>query len=72
MTNKEIGTEGEGFFKIKGIVKRLRAPDGCPWDREQTHLSLRSCLLEETYEVLQALDEEDMHKLCEELGDLLL
>ena len=53
-------------------IAHLRAPDGCPWDREQTHLSLRSCLLEETYEVLQALDAEDMDALREELGDLLL
>jgi tetrapyrrole methylase family protein/MazG family protein len=54
------------------IVARLRAPGGCPWDREQTHQSLRQHLLEETYEVLQALDEEDDEALREELGDLLL
>jgi tetrapyrrole methylase family protein/MazG family protein len=54
------------------IVARLRAPGGCPWDREQTHQSLRPHLLEETYEVLQALDEEDDEALREELGDLLL
>ncbi len=53
------------------IVARLRAPDGCPWDREQTHLSLREHLLEETYEVLEALDAEEMPALGEELGDLL-
>ncbi len=50
----------------------LREPDGCPWDRAQTHLSLRPHLLEEAYEALQALDEEDMDSLEEELGDLLL
>lgn len=54
------------------IVARLRAPGGCPWDREQTHQSLRPHLLEETYEVLQALDENDDQALREELGDLLL
>lgn len=54
------------------VVARLRAPDGCPWDREQTHSSLRPFLLEETYEVLQALDRDDMELLKEELGDLLL
>ncbi len=54
------------------IVARLRAPGGCPWDREQTHQSLRPHLLEETYEVLQAIDQEDDQALREELGDLLL
>ncbi len=54
------------------VVARLRAPGGCPWDREQTHQTLRTHLLEETYEVLGALDEDNMQKLEEELGDLLL
>jgi len=54
------------------IVARLRAPGGCPWDREQTHQTLRQHLLEETYEVLQAIDEDDDEALREELGDLLL
>jgi tetrapyrrole methylase family protein/MazG family protein len=54
------------------IVARLRAPGGCPWDREQTHQSLRPHLLEETYEVLEAIDEEDDEGLREELGDLFL
>jgi len=53
-------------------IARLRAPDGCPWDIEQTHKTLRPHLLEEAYEALQALDEEDMDALREELGDLLL
>ncbi|MCE5258137.1 MAG: nucleoside triphosphate pyrophosphohydrolase [Chloroflexi bacterium] len=56
----------------QNVVARLRAPDGCPWDREQTHQSLRTHLLEETYEVLDALDADDMTRLREELGDLLL
>lgn len=54
------------------IMSRLRSEDGCPWDREQDHRSLRPYLLEESYEVLEALDEGDMYKICEELGDLLL
>ena len=53
-------------------IARLRAPDGCPWDREQTHASLRPNLLGECYEVLEALDEGDAGKLREELGDLLM
>lgn len=57
---------------LSDIVARLRAPDGCPWDREQTHQSLRPHLIEETYEVLEAIEAEDDEALCEELGDLLL
>lgn len=57
---------------LQYIVARLRAPNGCPWDREQTHASLKAHLLEEAYEVLAALDANDPAKLCEELGDLLL
>ena len=60
------------FSFLQDIVARLRAPDGCPWDREQTHQSLRPFLLEETYEALEALDLEDTERLREELGDLLL
>ncbi len=54
------------------IVQRLRAPDGCPWDREQTHESLRSALVEECYEVIEAIMNADDKNLSEELGDLLL
>lgn len=61
-----------GLPSFLQTVARLRAPGGCPWDREQTHESLRSGLLQETYEVLAALDEQDSDKLCEELGDLLM
>jgi tetrapyrrole methylase family protein/MazG family protein len=53
-------------------VARLLGPGGCPWDREQTHQSIRKDLLEETYEALEALDAGDMHALAEELGDVLL
>jgi tetrapyrrole methylase family protein / MazG family protein len=64
--------QGTSFESFQEIIAHLRAPDGCPWDREQTHQSLRPHLLEETYEVLSALDSEDPQALCEELGDLLL
>jgi tetrapyrrole methylase family protein/MazG family protein len=60
------------FDGLRQIIARLRAPDGCPWDRAQTHASLKSYLLEEVYEALAALDENDPDKLCDELGDLLL
>ncbi|MFH1381678.1 MAG: nucleoside triphosphate pyrophosphohydrolase [Chloroflexota bacterium] len=60
------------FDSLVQIIARLRAPDGCPWDREQTHASLREFLLSECYEALEALDEGDNTKLCQELGDLLL
>ena len=54
------------------VMDRLLGPDGCPWDREQTHASLTRYLIEETYEVVEAIDENDMAQLKEELGDLLL
>jgi len=63
---------GASPFSLPWLVARLRAPDGCPWDREQDHLSLRKFLLEETYEVYDALEEGSTPKLAEELGDLLL
>ncbi|HCO03340.1 MAG TPA: hypothetical protein DIT48_08275, partial [Actinobacteria bacterium] len=53
-------------------MHRLRGPDGCPWDREQTHRSLGRHLLEESHEVLEAIDDGDPAKLADELGDLLL
>jgi len=58
--------------ELIAVVKRLRAPEGCPWDREQTPASLRPCLLEEAYEVLDAIGRDDPHELRDELGDLLL
>jgi len=61
-----------GIGAIFEVVHRLRAPDGCPWDKEQTHESLRPYLLEETYELLEAIDTGDDDKMREELGDLLL
>ncbi|MDR1997993.1 MAG: MazG family protein, partial [Candidatus Margulisbacteria bacterium] len=62
----------EEFSRLHEIIARLRAPDGCPWDREQTHDSLKPYLLEEAYETLDALDSGDPAALREELGDLLL
>jgi len=60
------------IHRLRDVMKKLRAPDGCPWDREQTIESLRGCLIEETYEVVDAMDSGDRSALCEELGDLLL
>lgn len=60
------------FFDLIKIMERLRGEGGCPWDREQTHETLKQYLVEESYEVLEAIDEGDMDKLCEELGDVLL
>ena len=63
---------GDWFEKLVAIQKRLRDPGGCPWDREQTHHTLRTYLIEEAYEVLDALESGDDEKFVEELGDLLL
>ncbi len=60
------------FEQLIGIMRKLRAPGGCPWDAEQTHESLTRYLLEETYEVIEAIDEKSSQHLKEELGDLLL
>ncbi len=61
-----------GWEDFLEITRLLRSPGGCPWDREQTHSSIRRNFLEETYEVLDALDRDDPHAMCEELGDLLM
>ena len=61
-----------GFDDVMRIVRRLRAPNGCPWDREQTHESLKNALLEESYELIDAIDEDDDAHICEEMGDVLL
>lgn len=63
---------GASFYQLTSIIARLRAPGGCPWDREQSHVSLKRFLLEEAYEAIQALDEADPYALEEELGDLLI
>ena len=64
--------EGNLFHTLVEIMTRLRGEGGCPWDREQTRESLKPFLIEETYEVLEALDRGDLAALREELGDLLL
>jgi len=66
-----MSTAGEAFQKLVDIMQRLRGPDGCPWDREQTIQSLRGYVLEETYEVLDAIDRDDHDALRGEIGDLL-
>jgi tetrapyrrole methylase family protein/MazG family protein len=63
--------EVDAYRELRRIVARLRAPDGCPWDREQTHESLKPYLVQEAYEVLAVLDEGEVGRLPEELGDLL-
>ncbi len=62
----------ERFSKLIDLMATLRAPNGCPWDRKQTHESLKPYLLEEAYEALETIDHQDMAKLKEELGDVLL
>ncbi|HEY8552596.1 MAG TPA: nucleoside triphosphate pyrophosphohydrolase [Thermaerobacter sp.] len=61
-----------GFARVVELVRRLRAPGGCPWDRAQTHRSLRRFALEEAYELVEAIDAGDPRHLADELGDLLL
>jgi MazG family protein len=63
---------GAWFERLVALQKRLRAPDGCPWDRQQTHSTLRTYLIEEAYEVVGALESGDDAKFAEEMGDLLL
>src|SRR5271170_7071405 len=70
--NRRDKLAGEWFAKLVALQARLRAPNGCPWDREQTHASLRKFLIEETYEVLDAMESSDPHEFASELGDLLL
>jgi tetrapyrrole methylase family protein/MazG family protein len=69
-----LEVEGDlgSFTTLLNIIARLRGPGGCPWDRAQTHDSIKGNLLEEAYEVLEAIDEKDTGNLCEELGDLLM
>ena len=72
-TSEPISSQSAGarFDQLVEIMRALRAPDGCPWDREQTLSSLRPFVLEEAYEVLDAIDRADAHALCDELGDLV-
>src|SRR6202030_1037369 len=70
-TQKKV-TAGEWFERLVALQARLRAPNGCPWDREQTHATLRTYLIEEAYEVLDAMNSGDDAKFANEMGDLLL
>ena len=76
MTDKKFDyndmTRTYDFDDLIEIISQLRGPGGCPWDIKQTHDSLKECLMEESGEVLQAIDNRDDANLCEELGDLLL
>ncbi|HXG32689.1 MAG TPA: nucleoside triphosphate pyrophosphohydrolase [Bryobacteraceae bacterium] len=72
MTSDNGSTAGEKFQRLVEIMARLRAPDGCPWDRQQTFDTIKTYLLEETYEVLEAIDNRNWQQLAEELGDLVL
>jgi XTP/dITP diphosphohydrolase len=64
--------ENEGLIQLREVMNQLRSPGGCPWDAEQTHVSLIKYLIEETYETIDAIDSKDRDHLVEELGDLLL
>ncbi len=76
MSEKKFDANDTGrrydFADFCEIIAQLRAPGGCPWDIKQTHESLKKCLVEETGEVLEAIDHKDDANLCEELGDVLL
>ena len=72
MADPGSATAGKGFSAFVDLIARLRAPGGCPWDREQTHESLKAVTIEEAYEVLEAIDRGDDEHLAGELGDLLL
>src|SRR5271157_5836201 len=60
------------FDELVRVVRRLRAPNGCPWDRVQSHATLKPYMVEEVYEALEAIDQKDYRQLAEELGDMLL
>ncbi len=72
MSSDQNRTAGDGFQRLVDIMARLRSPDGCPWDRKQNFDTIKPYLVEETYEVLDAIDARDWPSLREELGDLLL
>jgi tetrapyrrole methylase family protein/MazG family protein len=71
-TSEVIGTDLYTLEPLVDVMETLRSPGGCPWDIEQTHPTLKRYIVEEVYEVLEAIDDGDMDKLCDELGDLLL
>lgn len=69
---KFVNKESYSFDDLVEIMRILRAPDGCPWDREQDHKSIRQNFIEETYEAIEAIDNSDKKLLCEELGDVMM
>lgn len=69
---KEMASTYKQYATLREIISTLRGPNGCPWDKEQTHHSLKKYLLEETYELLEAIEEDDIDHMIEELGDVLL
>lgn len=69
---KEINTPAEGFNELYEVVKKLRSPEGCPWDREQTPMSMRGDLIEECFEAVDAINQNDAKHIQEELGDVFL
>lgn len=73
MKDKEtlVGEKTHDFESLVSLTEILRSPDGCPWDREQTHKSVRPCLIEEAYEVCEAIDTDNAVLMREELGDLM-
>lgn len=71
-TSGQVPEQNSPFEQLVAVMRRLRAPEGCPWDREQDHVTLKPYLLEEAYEVLEAIDAGDDAELCSELGDVLL
>lgn len=70
--NQQTETTGAKFERLVEIMAKLRAPDGCPWDQEQTHKSLKKYLIEEAYELLESIDDKDDTAIAEECGDVLL
>ena len=72
MSQKNNQQTADNFIELLEVLRRLRAPDGCPWDQEQTAESLIPYLLEETYEIIEAIEDGDSETLKEELGDLTL
>ena len=72
MTKEEMERNTSAMSRLLTVMEKLRSENGCPWDKEQNHVSLRKYLIEESYEVIDAIDREDDDDLAEELGDLLL
>src|SRR5262245_51740897 len=68
---RKLSQRGENFGELATLMQRLLAEDGCPWDRQQSLTSLKSYLIEEAYEVLEAIEKEEPPEHCDELGDLL-